>query len=122
MALPTTMALGSRIIFWAPYAPGASPTPGLGSQISPAIDGRILPIPPNIVSQPVIPGMVGNGPFVGLCTTPGGAAPDWVGSAAVVFDSRGQSFLVQLGINLASWQSAGSPAGIAHWSFIDLSA
>jgi hypothetical protein len=122
MALPTVMAQGSRILFWAPYAPGVSPTPGPASQSVPPIDGRVLPVPPNIVSQPVIPGMTGNGPFVGLCATAGGASPDYIGSTGIVFDARGQSFLVQLGINTATWQSAGSPAGIAHWQFIDLTA
>jgi hypothetical protein len=75
LANPSTMSQGTRIIWWAPYAPGASPTGGPGPTVVPPVDGRVLPIPPNIVTQPVIPGMTGFGPFVGLCTTPGVASP-----------------------------------------------
>jgi len=93
MALPTVMQQGTRIIWWAPYGPSISPTPGPGSQSVPPVDGRVLPIPPNIVgSPPPYAGMTGTGPFVGLCTTPGGASPDYIGSAAVVFDAKGAPF------------------------------
>jgi hypothetical protein len=122
MALPTVMSQGTRVLWWAPYNPSISPTPGPASQSVPPIDGRVLPIPPNIVGSSVIPGMTGNGPFVGLCTTPGGASPDFIGSAAVVFDARGAPFSVQLGINIATWQSGGSLPGVAHWQFVDLTA
>jgi hypothetical protein len=123
MALPTTMQLGTRIIWWAPTPPFSSPTPGPASQSVPPIDGRVLPIPQSIVGgPPPYAGMIGAGPFVGLCSTPGGAAPDFIGSAAVVFDARGQSFLVQLGVNTSTWVSGGSLPGIAHWQFVDLTA
>lgn len=123
MALPTVMAQGSRVIWWAAYGPAISPTGGPGPTVVPPIDGRVLPIPPNIVGTgPSYAGMTGVGPFVGLCTTPGGASPDFVGSAAVVFDARGAPFLVQLGVNLTTWVSGGSLSGIAHWQFVDLSA
>jgi hypothetical protein len=123
MALPTAMQLGTRIIWWAPTPPFSSPTGGPGPTVVPPIDGRILPIPQSIVGgPPPYAGMTGAGPFVGLCTTPGGALPDCIGAAAIVFDARGAPFLVQLGINTTTWASSGSTPGVAHWQFVDLTA
>jgi hypothetical protein len=31
-------------------------------------------------------------------------------------------FLIQLGMNVATWQSGGSQPGVAHWSYVDLQA
>jgi hypothetical protein len=121
MALPTVMQLGTRIIWWAPFQPPVLPTGA--PVVVPPSDGRILPIPGNVVgSPPPYPGMQGTGPFVGLCALPGGSTPDYLGSAAIIFDGRGSPFLVQLGINTATWVSAGSVPGVSHWSFVDLSA
>jgi hypothetical protein len=121
MALPTVMQLGTRIIFWPPFQPPVLPTGA--PVIAPPSDGRILPIPGNIVgSPPPYAGMQGTGPFIGMCCQPGGSTPDWLGSAAIIFDGRGAPFLVALGINLSTWQSAGSVAGVGHWSFVDLTA
>jgi hypothetical protein len=66
--------------------------------------------------------MTGTGPFPGLVQQTGGGAPDYIGATAVVHDGRGQPFLVQLGVNATTWASGGSLPGVAHWSFIDLSA
>jgi len=66
--------------------------------------------------------MTGTGPFPGLCQSPAGAAPDFIGSTAIVHDARGAPFLVQLGVNATTWASQGSPSSVAHWSFVDLSA
>jgi hypothetical protein len=118
MALPTVMQLGTRIIWWPPYQVPVLPTGA--PVVVPPSDGRILPIPGNVVgSPPPYPGMQGLGPFVGLCCLPGGATPDFLGSAAVIFDGHGAPFLVQLGINTATWVSGGSVAGTARWSFVD---
>jgi hypothetical protein len=121
MAAPATMSLGTRIVWWPPYQPPVLPTGA--PVIVPPVDGRVLPIPGNVVGgPPPYAGMQGLGPFTGLCALPGGVTPDYLGSAAVIFDGHGAPFLVQLGINLATWVSAGSVAGVAHWSFVDLSA
>jgi hypothetical protein len=121
MANPSTMSLGTRIIWWAPYQPAVPPTGA--PVVVPPVDGRVLPIPGNVVgSPPPYPGMQGTGPFVGLCAQPGGATPDFLGSAAIVFDGHGAPFLVQLGINTATWVSGGSLPGTARWSFVDLTA
>jgi hypothetical protein len=66
--------------------------------------------------------MQGVGPFPGLVQQTGGAAPDFIGATAVVHDGRGQPFLVQLGLAAATWAAAGSPPGVAHWAYVDLSA
>jgi hypothetical protein len=125
VALPLTMSPGSRIIWTAPFQPpiqqlfsGAGPV----SVPSPQVPGP-APIPTGNAGQaPPYPGMVGTGPFVGLCQSVGGAAPDFIGSTAIVFDGAGAPFRVQLGVNTTTWASNGSPPTQAHWSFIDLSA
>jgi hypothetical protein len=61
-----------------------------------------------------------NTPLPGLCQSVVGAAPDFVGSSAVVYDLAGRAWIVALGLNQASWVSAGSPAGQRRWAFVDL--
>jgi hypothetical protein len=124
VALPTTMSLGTRVIWFAPYQPPVpQPFSSAGPQVVPSAGGGGSPIPGNISGQaPPYAGMIGVGPFVGLCQSVGGAAPDFVGSTAVVFDARGVPFWVQLGVNITTWTSGGSLPGAAHWQFIDLSA
>src|ERR1700730_12319693 len=125
MALPTTMSPGTRIVWWAPYSPPILPPSSPTVVPANAGDPAPTPIPPNVVGVPssaAYPGMAGNGPFVGLCQSVGGASPDFVGSSAVIHDARGQPFLVQLGINLATWTANGSQPAQQHWQFIDLSA
>jgi hypothetical protein len=124
MALPTTMSLGSRIIWWPPFSPPILPS-GAPAVVPPIGAGGVAPIPQNVVgvsSGASYPGMTGNGPFVGLCSQVGGAAPDFIGSAAVIHDARGTPFLVQLGVNATTWTSGGSQPMQQHWSFVDLTA
>jgi hypothetical protein len=124
MALPTVMSQGTRVIWWAGYQPPVPPPAISGpTMIPPNYAAGTAPIPGNICgSPPPYPGMVGVGPFTGLCQQPVGAAPDFIGSTAIVFDGRGSPFLVALGINIASWVSGGSLLGVARWQFVDLGA
>jgi hypothetical protein len=126
MALPTTMSIGSRVIWWAGYQPPIPPPALSGPTLVPGNAGYpgVTPTPPNVAGTGPMgyPGMTGTGPFVGLCQSVGGSSPDFVGSTAAVHDSRGQPFLVQLGINFSTWQSGGSQPALAHWQFVDLSA
>ena len=126
MALPTTLSQGSRIL-WTPPATAAPPTQlfsSAGPQVvpSPQAPGP-APIPTGFaVAQPQYPGMVGSGPFPGLCQSVSGAGPDFVGSIAIVHDGRGQPFLVTMGPSQATWVSNGSPPSQAHFQLVDLSA
>jgi hypothetical protein len=125
MALPTVMSLGTRIIFWPPYSPSIPPPGAAPITVPPIGAGGVAPIPQNVVgvsSGATYPGMTGNGPFVGLCSQVGGATPDFIGSTAVIHDARGTPFLVQLGVNTATWTSGGSQPMQQHWSFVDLTA
>jgi hypothetical protein len=125
MALPTTLSLGTRVIWWAPYSPPILPPSTPTTVPASAGNATPTPVPPNVVGVPpsaTYPGMSGSGPFVGLCASVGGASPDFVGSSAVIHDARGAPFLIQMGINLATWQSGGSQPSQQHWQFVDLSA
>jgi hypothetical protein len=124
VAAPTTLSVGTRIV----WTPPATPTPptqlfsGAGPVAvpSPQAPGP-APIPAGFaVAPPVYPGLVGSGPFPGLVHTVNGSAPDFVGSTALVHDAHGQPFLVQLGVSLATWQSNGTPPSQAHFQLVDL--
>jgi hypothetical protein len=125
MANPSTLSVGSRVIWWAPYQPPILPSSAPTTVPASAGNATPTPIPPNVAGQPpsaFYPGMQGGGAFPGLCQSVGGAAPDFVGSTAIVHDVRGQPFPVQMGVNIASWQSGGSQPSQQHWQFVDLSA
>ena len=126
MAAPTTLSVGTRIV----WTPPATPTPptqlfsSAGPQTvpSPQAPGP-APIPVGFaVAQPQYPGMVGSGPFPGLCQSVSGAGPDFAGSTAIVHDQAGKPFLVQLEVSLATWQGNGSPPSQAHFQLVDLTA
>lgn len=124
MANPSTLSIGSRIVFTPGFvatgAPLNPPQQPLGTQLPPTGN----PTPALIFgSGPEIPGMVVNqGTLLpGLVQTVAGSAPDFIGSSALVHDLTGRPFLVVMGVNATTWASAGSPAGQRRWQYIDLS-
>ena len=125
MANPATLSIGSRITFSPGFIPGGAPlNPApqpLGTQLPPT--GNPTPaLTFGLVCE--IAGMVtGQGALLpGLCQTVVGTAPDFIGSTALVHDQTGKPFLVVMGLNQASWVTAGSPVGQRRWSYLDLSA
>jgi hypothetical protein len=67
----------------------------------------------------VIPGI--DSPLPALCVAVVGAGPDFLGSTFAVFDADGSVKIRTRVISTATWQGSGSPAGVAYWSYADLS-
>jgi hypothetical protein len=124
MANPSTLSIGTRITFTAGFVSGGpplNPVQGVVGPVSvPASGGQTPALVFGLV--PEIAGMVTNQntPLPGLCQSVVGAAPDFIGSTAVVHDLAGKPWLVTLGLNQTSWVSAGSPAAQRRWNYIDL--
>jgi hypothetical protein len=124
VANPSTLSVGSRILWTAPYSPPILPS-SAPTTVPSANASGVAPIPANVAGQPpgaFYPGMTGGGPFPGLVQTAAGSSPDFIGSTAIIHDARGQPFLVNLGLNATTWASSGSPTAREHWQFIDLTA
>jgi hypothetical protein len=123
VANPSTLSVGTRITFTPGFVPGGppnNPASGGAAAVMPSIGGVTPPVTFGLV--PEIAGMVTNQntPLVGLCQRVVGAAPDFLGSSAIIFDLAGTPFLVSMGPNQASWVTAGSPVGQRRWNYIDL--
>jgi hypothetical protein len=123
MANPTTLSVGTRITFTPGFVlggPPLNPVLSSGPQLVPFIGGPTPAVAFGLV--PEIAGMAANQntPLPGLCQSLVGAAPDFAGSSAVVFDLAGKPWVVTLGLNQTSWASAGSPVGQRRWNYIDL--
>jgi hypothetical protein len=123
MANPSALSVGTRITFTPGFVPGGPP-------LNPVLGGGPQPVPP-IGGQtpapvfglvPEIVGMVTNQPtpLPGLGQTVSGTAPDFAGSTGLVHDLAGKPWLVTLGLNQASWVTAGSPVAQRRWNYIDL--
>ena len=126
MAAPTTLSVGTRIVWTPPATP--TPPPQLFSGAGPvAVPSPQAPGPAPIpagfaVAQPQYPGLVGSGPFPGLVHTVAGSAPDFAGSQALIHDQTGKPFLVTMGLNATTWASQGSNPQQQRWQYVDLSA
>jgi hypothetical protein len=127
LAAPSTLSIGTRVVFPPGFVP--APPPLNPAQQSP---GPNTTLPPVGGTTPAVtfglgvefPGMVvnPNTPLVGLCSAVAGSAPDFIGSTALVHDQTGKPFLVVMGVNATTWASAGSPPGQRRWQYVDLTA
>jgi hypothetical protein len=122
VANPATLSVGTRITFTPGFVPSGAPlnpAQSLGTTLPP-VGGPTPALVFGVGCE--IAGMVTNQttPLPGLCQTVSGTAPDFIGSTAVVHDLAGKPWLVTMGLNQASWVTAGSPAAQRRWNYIDL--
>jgi hypothetical protein len=122
MANPATLSIGTRIVFTPGFIASAPPLNPAYSASVPSI-GNPTPavafgLACEIVGMTTNPGQA----LPGLCQTVSGSAPDFTGSVALVHDLAGQPFRVVMGLNQASWVTAGSPMGQRRWQYCDLTA
>jgi hypothetical protein len=127
LANPATLSVGTRVTVTFGFVSTPPPlnpvqqSPGPNTTLPPT--GGATPLPTFGVGCE-IPGMTVNQgqALPGLVQVVAGSAPDFTGSVALVHDQSGKPFLVVMGVNAATWASAGSPAGQRRWSYVDLTA
>jgi hypothetical protein len=127
VANPSTLSIGTRVVFTPGFVPSGAPLNP--AQQSP---GPNTSLPPSGGATPAlvfglgceIAGMITNQNALlpGLCQSVVGSAPDFLGSSALIHDLAGRPWLVTMGVNSATWASAGSPATQRRWNFVDLTA
>jgi hypothetical protein len=122
MAAPATLSIGTRITFPPGFLAGGAPFNPVYSASVPSIGGTtpapVFGLACEIAGMVTNPGQA----LPGLCQTVSGSAPDFAGSVALVHDLAGQPFRVVMGLNQASWVTAGSPIGQRRWNYCNLTA
>jgi hypothetical protein len=123
LANPATLSIGTRITFTPGFIPSGPPLNPVQQPIGTQLPPTGNPTPALVFGLGCeIAGMVASQTTAlpGLVQSVVGSAPDFTGSTALVHDQTGKPFLVVMGLNQASWVSAGSPVGQRRWQYIDL--
>ena len=116
MAVPSVPSVGSRAVYF-PAVPAPAPNPPanlVGVSVNPGAFGTPnQPAPVDLAGntatgQPAIVLLPGSGP-----------SPDFRGTALLVFDQNGSTYVRTNVISVTTWQGQGSQPTVARWALVD---